>query len=105
MSYDRYKRYRVNGKVLLPCVMKVEPKDTDFFEIYEAGRSRLDIISNSYYGDPNYDWLILMANPELDGLEFNIPDGYEIRIPYPLNVTLENLDNEIDRYNTLYGID
>ena len=105
MSYDRYKRYRVNGKVLFPGVMKVEPKSTDFFEIYEAGRSRLDKISFDYYGDANYDWLILMANPEIDGLEFNIPDGYELRIPYPLNITLENLNNLIDRYNILYGID
>ena len=105
MSYDRYKRYRVNGKVLLPCVMKVEPKPTDYFEKYVAGQSRLDRISYSYYGDSNYDWLILMANPELDGLEFKIPDGYEIRIPYPLNLTLENLNNLIDRYNLLYGID
>ena len=46
-----------------------------------------------------------MANPELDGLEFKIPDGYELRIPYPLNLTLENLNNLIDRYNLLYGID
>lgn len=105
MSYDRYKRYRVNGKVLLPAVLKVEPKATDYFEKYVAGQSRLDRISYNYYGDSNYDWLILMANPELDGLEFKIPDGYELRIPYPLNLTLENLNNLIDRYNLLYGID
>lgn len=105
MSYDRYKKYRVDGGVLQPCVMKIEPKNTDYFEKYVAGRSRLDIISNDYYGDPNYDWLILTANPELDGLEFKIPDGYELRIPYPLNVTLEELNNEIDRHNVLYGVD
>jgi hypothetical protein len=105
MSYDRYKRYRTNGKVLTPAVMSIEPKDTDYFETYIAGQSRLDKISYGYYGDPGYDWLILMANPELDGLEFKIPDGYELRIPYPLNITLENLNNLIDRQNILYGID
>lgn len=105
MAYDRYKRYRVNGKVLIPGVMKVEPKSTDYFEVYEAGRSSLNKISYDYYGDTDYDWLILMANPELDGLEFKIPDGYELRIPYPLNTTLENLNNLITRYDTLYGID
>ena len=45
-----------------------------------------------------------MANPSAGNLEFEIPDGTILRIPYPLSVTLELYDREIERYNALYGI-
>ena len=45
-----------------------------------------------------------MANPELGNLECEIPDGATLRIPFPLNLTLENYANQIERYITLYGI-
>lgn len=104
MGYDRYNRYRTDGKIFVPPMIRIEPKSTDFFETYHRGMSRLDLISFDYYGDPGYDWLILMANPELGNLEFEIPDGATLRIPYPLGSTLENYSHQIDRYITLYGI-
>ena len=104
MGYDRYKRFRVNGNVYFPPLVKIYPKASDYFETYIKGSTRLDNLSYEYYGDPGYDWLILMANPELPALEYQIPNGVEIRIPYPLDMTLENLNRQIDRYETLYGI-
>lgn len=103
MSYDRYKRFRTNGKVRLVRGIKIDPKNTDYFEQYILGQSRLDVISYEYYGDPNYDWLILLANPEYGSLEYKIPDGAILRIPYPLSVSLENYNNNITLYETLYG--
>lgn len=103
MSFDRYKDYRVNGQVGFPPAVKLSKKSTDFFEIYRRGQSRLDLISNEYYGDPNYDWLIMMANPQYGALEFEIPDGSELRIPYPLDITLEDYSNALKRYEILYG--
>ena len=47
------------------------------------------------FNDPNYDWLIMQANPQYGSLEFNIPDGARLRIPYPL-------DTVIARYNADY---
>ena len=79
-------------------------KATDYYEPYIRGTSRLDLISYDYYGSPDYDWLILMANPSAGNLEFEIPDGTILRIPYPLSVTLELYDREIERHNALYGI-
>ena len=104
MAYDRYGSFRMNGKILVPPFVKIRPKSTDFFEEYHRGYSRLDLISYEYYGDAGYDWLILMANPELGNLEFEIPDGATLRIPYPLSQTLEAYNNEIEKYYTLYGI-
>lgn len=104
MSYDRYNRFRVDGKISVPPFIKIFPKSSDFFETYKKGLTRLDNISYDYYGDPSYDWLILMANPELGNLEFEIPDGATLRIPYPLALTIENYANQIERYIKLYGI-
>ena len=105
MAYDRYNRFRSDGKISVPPTIKINPKSTDFFETYKRGVTRLDLVSYDYYGDPGYDWLILMANPELGNMEFEIPDGATLRIPFPLNQTLENYANQIERYLTLYGIE
>lgn len=99
MAYDRYKYYRVNGEVIIPKYVEIPKKNTDFFDVYQRGVTRFDILSNEYYGDPNYDWLILMANPELGAMEFEIQNGAIIRIPYPLELTLENLQARIRTEN------
>lgn len=103
MAFDRYKEYRVNGQVEFPPVVSLTKKSTDYFETYKRGQSRLDIISYDYYGDANYDWLIMMANPEFGALEYEIPDGSELRIPYPLDISIEDYTEQIKKYKTLYG--
>ena len=103
MSYDRYAQFRYNGKVDFVPNIKITPKETDYFEVYKRGQSRLDLISYDYYGDPNYDWLIMAANPEFSSMEFDIPDQSQLRIPYPLDQTLEDYVNQVERYRLLYG--
>lgn len=104
MPYDRYRRFRVNGIVNIPPTFVIPPKSTDYFEVYRNGMSRLDLISYDYYGDAGYDWLILMANPSVPQLEYMIPDGTELRIPYPLDTTLEYYNSQIEKYEFLYGL-
>lgn len=104
MLYNRYNRFSKDGKISIPPFIKIQPKSSDFFETYNRGVTRLDNVSYDYYGDSGYDWLILMANPELGNLEFEIPDGAILRIPYPLSLTIENYENQIERYIKLYGI-
>ena len=104
MSYDRYNRFRFDGDVVIPPLVEIPKKSTDFYETYRRGYTRLDILSANYYGDPGYDWLILMANPSLGALEFEIPDGAEVRIPYPLSTTIENYNTQIERHMSLYGV-
>lgn len=104
MAYDRYNKFRINGKVSIPPTVSLPVKSTDFYEVYRVGSTRLDNISYDYYGDPSYDWLILMANPLLGDLEYNIPDGTLIRVPYPLDITLDTYNRQLNKYETLYGL-
>lgn len=104
MAYDRYGKYRVNGDTLFPPFIPIPVKDTDYYEVYEKGKTRLDILSYNYYKDADYSWLIMQANPQYGSLEFQIPDNAQIRIPYPLNITLAKLENDIDKYKLFNSI-
>jgi len=55
---------------------------SDKFENWNTSYSRLDKLSQKYYGNPFYDFFILYANGYMS--EFDIPDGQVIRIPFPL---------------------
>lgn len=101
-TYDRYSLFRHDGKIDIVPTVKIPEKSSDYFITYNAGHTRLDIVSNDYYGNPNYDWLIMVANPEYGSMEFSIPDGVELRIPYPLDVTLQDYASAVSRYKTLY---
>ena len=102
MSYNRYSRFLINGKYEMVPSVPIYGKSTDYMEIYKAGATRLDLLSSKYYGDPNYDWLIMMANPEYGSMEYDIPDGAILRIPFPLNLTIDAYNRAIDSYNKLY---
>jgi hypothetical protein len=105
MSFNRYGKLYKNGKVLKMPNIEINLRDTDYYVNYERGKSRLDLISYEYYGDSSFDWLILLANPNVAGLEFNIPDNTMLRIPFPLKLVLEEYNNKIDSYDIIYGID
>ena len=49
-----------------------------------------------YY--PYHGWLILLANPEFGGLEFDIPERSVIIVPFPLEKTLEDYQTAVRRY-------
>lgn len=83
---------------------EIPKKGTDRYEYYRKGWTRMDILSFKHYGDANYGWLIMQANPELGALEFEIEDGALLRIPYPLDISLLDYENSIKVYNELYGI-
>lgn len=104
-TYDRYKKFRINGGIKKIPFIGIPPKNTDYFEIYRLGQTRLDNLSYQYYENPNYGWLILQANPQYGSMEFEIPDKSTLRIPYPLNTTIEQYNNLIDLYIETYGID
>lgn len=105
MSYDRYKLFRKNGCVNNAITVTLTPKNTDFFVTYERGKTMLNNVSYEYYGDANYDWLILMANPEYGAMEFEIPDGSRLRIPYPLEDSINDYINKVYNYQKFYDTD
>lgn len=105
MSYDRYGNFRGNGDTLIVPFISIPVKETDYYEVYEKGKTRLDILSYQYYNDPDYAWLIMQANPQYGSIEFLIPDKVQIRIPYPLNVTLTQYDADIAKYKQFNTLD
>ena len=104
-TLDRYTKFRRNGNILHVPFIEIPVRTTDLYTFYKEGQTRLDNLSYQYYGDPNYDWLILQANPEYGSLEFMIPNGSKIRIPYPLEVAISQYNIDVDTYETLYGLD
>ena len=101
-SYDRYSQFRQDGSISVVPFGKVPEKDTDFFETYYRGKTRLDILSYEYYNDSSYGWLIMQANPQYGSIEFNIPDKANLRIPYPLSQSIQDYRASIEEYNRLY---
>jgi len=104
MAYNRYSEFLIDGDVKIVPFIKIPNKSSDKEDIYELGVTRLDLLSEKYYRNPNYGWLIQLANPELGSLEFKIKDNSIIRIPYPLESTIKDYKNEVSRYIKYYGI-
>lgn len=96
--YDRYAKYRGNGTIEFMPFIPIEHESSDLYIIFEKATMRFDNLSYKYYGDPNYAWLILQANPSLGGFEFSIQDGVTLRIPYPLHNAITRYEQGIQRY-------
>jgi len=105
MSFSRYASFKNGGKYRVVPFIKVPEMPTDCYTYYHAGRTRLDVLSYQYYGDANYGWLILQANPQYGSLEFKIADNSRLRIPYPLDNAIQGYESEIRRYEKLYGLE
>jgi hypothetical protein len=101
--YDRYKQFRVNSTIEPVVGVIIPESSSDKTVVYKKGVSRLDKISNSYYNNPYSGWLIMQANPQFGGLEFNIPDNAQIRVPYPFSDGLNRYITQVSRYKQLYG--
>jgi len=101
--FDRYNNFKIDNKNKVLPFIKIPVQTTDVTIQYK-NNSRLDIISQWYYDTPYYGWLIMLANPQIGGLEFDIPDGTNIRVPFPLATALQYYQQEVNQYNVLYGI-
>ena len=88
MPYVDYNRYSIlandNGTTELMPFVNLPINQSDKYENWNTEFSRLDKLSQKYYGNPFYDFLILYAN-NIYVSEFDIPDGAVIRIGFPLN--------------------
>ncbi len=83
-DYDRYAALKNSDGTISPMPFISLPANTsDKFEYWRIESSRLDKMSQKYYGNPFYDFLILYANSDYVS-EFDIPENALIRIPFPL---------------------
>ena len=103
LYYDRYSDFRINGNMKpIPGII-IPDASSDKHAIYKQGTSRLDKLSDLYYNNPYSGWLILLANPEYGGLEFNIPDSVSLRIPFPFESAVQRYQTQVSNHITLYG--
>ncbi len=102
-SYNRYSQFVINGNQTVVPYINLPSKTTDKRFVYKVGQSRMDKISQQYYGSGTFGWLILMANPKYGGQEWNIPDGSILTIPFPLVASLQDYKNALNTHFFYYG--
>ncbi len=101
--FNRYEDYTRNGEVkTLPGII-LEPLSSDKVEVYKKGVTRLDKLSQLYYNNPYHGFLILARNPQWGGLEFYIPDGEILYIPFTFSNALSRYKAKITKHIELYG--
>lgn len=101
--YNRYSDFLINGQQTIVPFVNLPTKTTDKSYIYKVARSRLDKVSQEFYGTPYFGWLILQANPQFGGLETNIFDGAILTIPFPLIASLQDYNGALENYFYYYG--
>jgi len=92
-DYDIYKYFRKDNIVDQIPFIPIPQFPSDKYDEYIEGVSRLDILSNKYYGSPYFGKIILMGNPEYLN-EWDIPNGAIIRIPFPIGTVINYIDNK-----------
>ena len=89
------------GSLFVPALLSIQNSDKNY--IYIVGQSRLDKISQQFYGTPFFGWLVQQANPQYSGSEWSIPDGAILTIPFPLLTSLQDYNNELNNHFFYYG--
>lgn len=101
--FDRYGAFRTDGVIkTIPFISLSEKKTDEIIQTNEE--TRFDKLSQKYYGNGKHGFLILQANPSYGGLEFDIPKGVNIRIPFPLETTIREYQSKITKHIELYGL-
>ena len=101
--YDRYGSFRVNAGMKPIPGLGIPSATSDKNMVYKQGLTRLDKLSQMYYNNPYSGWLIMLANPEFGGLEFNIPDMTLIRVPFPFDSAVSRYITQVTNHKALYG--
>ena len=102
--YNRYSTFTSDGRSLKIPFAEIKPSGSDLIITFRRKTMRFDMLSYKYYGDPNYGWLIMQANPSFGSMEFQIPDKSSIRIPYPLEDAIQRYETSIQEHITKNGI-
>lgn len=100
MPQRDYNRYQIlkngDGTTERMPYVNLPLNQSDKYETWNTEYSRLDKLSQKYYGNPFYDFLILYANGYMS--EFDIDDGQLIRIPFPLTKVKNDYETALTAY-------
>jgi hypothetical protein len=100
---DRYQYFLEDGNFKIVPGIELPIKSTDKYVQFKKNKDRLDKMSQEYYDTPLFGWLILQANPTAGGIEFEIPNNFVMRIPFPLVPSLQDYRKNIELYKLYYG--
>jgi len=101
--FDRYQFFIDEGNFKIVPGIELPIKGSDKYLNYKKGKTRLDKVSQDYYGTPVFGWLILQANPQASSIEFEIPDNFLLRVPFPLTSSLQDYKRGVELYKLYYG--
>lgn len=101
--FDRYQYFVEDGEFKIVPGIEIPIKSTDKYIEYSRGKDRLDKLSQEYYNSPTFGWLIMLANPSSGTNEFEIPNNFLLRIPFPLINTLQDYRRGVELYKLYYG--
>jgi len=85
-----YSKKTTNGRYKTPTYPSFPMKATDLYVFSREG-DRLDLLSNEFYGDPRYWWVIADANHIGKG-SFAVEPGLQLRIPKPIDNLMTDLE-------------
>lgn len=94
MPYNFYSLLKDNDKLRDMPSIKIEKRSTDKSVTYNKQLNRLDNIAGNIYNDETLWRLILWANEQYF-MEFDIPDNTVIRVPWPLQDVLNEVQTKI----------
>ena len=95
--FDRYGDFKRGDRMTFIPFIKLTKKNTDLSISWKKTK-RLDVISSQKYGSPFYGWLIMLANPQYGSMEFDIPEGSILRIPFPLMDSLQDYQEKVEQF-------
>ena len=101
--FNRYEFFENDGDFKIVPGIEIRITSADKYVQFKRGKDRLDKISQEYYGTPVFGWLILQANTTSGSIEFEIPNNFLLRIPFPLTNTLQEYKRSVELYNLYYG--
>lgn len=94
MGYNFYSLLRVNDKLKDMPPIQIDKRTTDKTVTYNKQRNRLDTIAGNIYQDETYWRILLWANDQYF-MEFDIPDNTVIRVPWPLQDVVSEIQQKI----------
>lgn len=94
MAYNFYSLLKDNDKLKNMPPVTIKNRASDKSVTYNKQLNRLDNIAGDVYQDETYWKLILWANEQYF-LEFDIPDNTVIRVPFPLQDVLNEVNTNI----------
>ena len=100
--FDRYEEFRENNEIK-PIPGLIIPFSTDDKKVVYKADSRMDKISQEYYGTPYFGWLIMLCNGKYSGMEFDIPSNEIIRVPFPLKSAVNRYIIAVKEHKKLNG--